>query len=729
MNWPTHSDYQDAMQNPQVCFQEPELKTGEAATDMLGLPRVMSGNFASVYELRTTPGRWAIRCFVRQVPGQQGRYARLSQYLNSLNVPYLVKFEYLLKGILVKGEWYPIVKMQWVEGSPLNTYLEENFTNPQAMHKLASDFREMLKSMRELKIAHGDLQHGNIMVTPQGELRLVDYDGMYAPVFGRGRAPELGHANFQHPRRTADYYEEGLDNFSAIVLYTTFRALAVQPGLWDKFYQVDNLLLASSDYKAPLQSATFDALKNTNDPQVQQLAELLIKTSCAGVEQVPEFEEVMKALDEGKLDKLELRNPATAAAPEPFKQKLEALKTAAAATSGQYSGSRPVEMSRPAPAPPAPMMPHEEKGGLPPWLIWGAVGLAVVAIAFFIFVSQNSGDATPPPPPANPGSPAVTAVEAPAPSAGQSPGAQVRPAVVSPAAQSSIKLLGTLKGHAGGVEHLAFSQDGKYLATTGPEKALRVWDVNGGKSIRIINPEQELKNIAITPDGKNVAGVTEESLITYWDIATGKIVRTVTNYLDNLFVVNLAPTATMVAASAPDRRAFQLINLGSGSGVQVFGGHPSWIKNVSFSADGKFVAALCHDESVTIWDLPGARKMQTFVSAGNTARNAIVSPDGKHAAVVNEATKIKIYDLESGTVRQTFSHQKEIQCYAFVPGKPLLAASGDEVTIRIWNYATANNTQNLTGHGATVHTLAISRDGKLLASGSADGVVMLWEVH
>src|SRR5687767_10701509 len=98
-NWPTHSDYQDAMQNPSVCFAEDELKAGEAKVDMLGLPRVMSGNFASVYELKTPQNRWAIRCFVRQVPGQQGRYARLSQYINNITMSCLVDFEYLTKGI------------------------------------------------------------------------------------------------------------------------------------------------------------------------------------------------------------------------------------------------------------------------------------------------------------------------------------------------------------------------------------------------------------------------------------------------------------------------------------------------------------------------------------------------------------------------------------------------------------------------------------------------------
>ena len=67
MNWPTHTDYQDAIQNPLICFAEEELKAGTAACDMLGLPRVTSGNFASVYELSAGGKRYAVRCFVRQI--------------------------------------------------------------------------------------------------------------------------------------------------------------------------------------------------------------------------------------------------------------------------------------------------------------------------------------------------------------------------------------------------------------------------------------------------------------------------------------------------------------------------------------------------------------------------------------------------------------------------------------------------------------------------------------
>src|SRR3954465_13405438 len=152
MNWPTHTDYQDAIQNPAICFQEADLKAGTATADMLGLPRVMSGNFASVYELTTGGKRYAVRCFVRQVMGQQGRYARLCQHLGAIKMPWLVNFDYFLKGIMVRGEWFPIVKMDWVEGAPINAWIEENLNAPEKLKGLAAQWRKLANDMRTHKL-------------------------------------------------------------------------------------------------------------------------------------------------------------------------------------------------------------------------------------------------------------------------------------------------------------------------------------------------------------------------------------------------------------------------------------------------------------------------------------------------------------------------------------------------------------------------------------------------
>ncbi len=316
MKWPTHADYQETIQNPSFCLKDPELKSATVACNMLGLPKVMSGNFASVYELSHNDVRWAVRCFVRQVPNQHKHYALLSQHLGSIRPECLVGFEYILEGIQLHGRWYPIVKMDWVKGDPLNVFLEDYHEDPDLLLNMAQSFRELVNSLIIHQIAHGDLQHGNIMVTPDKELKLVDYDGMYVPPLGQIQSPELGHANYQHPKRTPHFYNSTLDRFSALVVYTSLRALAADAGLWSTFYCGENLLFTAEDFKNPDDSNVFKALLNSPDPSVSKLTQLLRRSCLGNITEVAEFELMVNAaLSSSPLPESLLRTPEPAKAP------------------------------------------------------------------------------------------------------------------------------------------------------------------------------------------------------------------------------------------------------------------------------------------------------------------------------------------------------------------------------------------------------------------------------
>ena len=314
MNWPTHTDYQDAIQNPHICFEDASLKSGEVGCDMLGLPKVTSGNFACVYSLTADDGRFAIRCFVRQVLGQQGRYARLAQHLLGLGLDCMVDFEYILRGIKVANEWYPILKMQWVDGLPINQYIDEYIDDSNLLKQLVDKFPPMVKELRDNELAHCDLQHGNIMVTPDNEFRLVDYDGMYTTAF-RGKSPELGHANFQHPRRTPDFYNENVDDFGALVCYLSLKAVAENPDLFKKYYAADNLLLTANDYRNPRESEVIKALKSQSNEQVKQLSILLEKCCLVDVTKVPNFLEVVDTLKSGDVTEMVAADVTSSTAP------------------------------------------------------------------------------------------------------------------------------------------------------------------------------------------------------------------------------------------------------------------------------------------------------------------------------------------------------------------------------------------------------------------------------
>jgi len=160
---------------------------------------------------------------------------------------------YLENGIKVNGAFHPIIKMRWLDGEPLSNYLAKTYNQKNTLDGLIAEFVNLVKQLENLGIAHGDLQHGNIIVK-NDKLYLIDYDGMYFPDLATLKVNELGHPNFQHPKRTANDYNKSIDRFSAIVIYTALKALSVAPSLWKKYDNGDNILFRGQDFANPTNS-------------------------------------------------------------------------------------------------------------------------------------------------------------------------------------------------------------------------------------------------------------------------------------------------------------------------------------------------------------------------------------------------------------------------------------------------------------------------------------------
>src|SRR5947209_14317254 len=164
MPWPTPQDYNEAIQNPRAGFADPELKAGTVELTPRGLPRPITGNFASVYRIHCGNRDWAVRCFFREFADLGERYSAISRHLAAARLPYTVGFDYLEQGIKVRGTWYPILKMEWIEGDLLNTFVERHIDQPAQLRDLARRWLDMLRTLDASSIAHGDLQHGNVLV-------------------------------------------------------------------------------------------------------------------------------------------------------------------------------------------------------------------------------------------------------------------------------------------------------------------------------------------------------------------------------------------------------------------------------------------------------------------------------------------------------------------------------------------------------------------------------------
>jgi len=221
----------------------------------------------------------------------QQRYEAISSFLQSAKAAIFAPFDYQPQGILVSGGWRPIVKMGWVTGDTLDGFIEAHLGDTDSLGHLATQFRGTVLELRKLQMAHGDLQHGNMVVTPARELKLIDYDGMYVLGMPVGRSHEKGHVNYQHPQRDASHFGPDMDRFSSIVIYLSIMAVAENPSLWSKYYSGENLIFGSQDFADPDNSRLFGELRSSGT--YRSVLDDLARLCAMPISRVPTLEDLL----------------------------------------------------------------------------------------------------------------------------------------------------------------------------------------------------------------------------------------------------------------------------------------------------------------------------------------------------------------------------------------------------------------------------------------------------
>ena len=284
--WPSARHFTEAIQCPSICFSHPQLRNTLPAVDRLGMPLVTSGQFAYVYKLKSMNGGgdFAVRCFRGYLGDRDQRYRAIQEHLERSPVLYLSDFTYAPEGILVGGQRFPILFMKWIEGPTLDLYIREMLHRPDVLLHLCEEWKRLLSGLRASGIAHGDLQHGNIIVE-HGQLRLVDHDGMFVTAMSGWTASELGHQHYQHPRRDAQHFDINLDNFSSLVIYLSLLSLAERPSLWQEHHD-ENLLFTKTDFVDPAAASLFAKIRELS-PEHRRLADVLAEAATGSPAEVP----------------------------------------------------------------------------------------------------------------------------------------------------------------------------------------------------------------------------------------------------------------------------------------------------------------------------------------------------------------------------------------------------------------------------------------------------------
>ena len=282
MQYPLISEYIEAIRLAADNFDK--LSHLQPVLDGNGNPMMSSGNFAVVFKMYDPQAHKdvAVKCFLKEQEGRAESYQLIAQELAYTSSSFLTPFRYLDKELFVESqstndEEFPVVLMDWVEGETLDRYIQSHLADPNALRLLAFQFSRLASWLLSQPFAHGDLKPDNILVRSDGTLTLVDYDGMFVPAMEGTAARELGSPDFRHPLRTAERFNEHIDDFPLAVILLSLKALSLSPSLWNTYGASDRLLFSAADYRDLSSCAVLQAFPPLlTDPEFTRLYALFL---------------------------------------------------------------------------------------------------------------------------------------------------------------------------------------------------------------------------------------------------------------------------------------------------------------------------------------------------------------------------------------------------------------------------------------------------------------------
>ncbi|HUQ55759.1 hypothetical protein [Lentzea sp.] len=274
MRYPGFDDYMKAVQRPDA-FTTDELRALDLVVHpVFQIPSPASGASAVVFKAMAGGEARALRFFTRADASNSRRYDALHGHFTSRQLIDAVALpRWIDDGVRVGGSTWPVVEMPWVEGHTLNRHVDDLVTRQDtgALTELARSWRGLVHRLQRADFAHGDLQHGNVLVETRGTLRLVDFDCAWIEDFAGGTPPaETGHHNYQPPGRP---WGRWMDTFPGLVIYLSLSALALRP-TWSTLNTDDNLLFTQRDFQS-FDTPAWRHLASLGDPRIDQMAERL----------------------------------------------------------------------------------------------------------------------------------------------------------------------------------------------------------------------------------------------------------------------------------------------------------------------------------------------------------------------------------------------------------------------------------------------------------------------
>jgi len=267
--------------------------------------------------------------------------------------------------------------------------------------------------------------------------------------------------------------------------------------------------------------------------------------------------------------------------------------------------------------------------------------------------------------------------------------------------RTPLRMVRTLKGHTARVNSVAFSTDGRLLASgtgvgiiSGGDfgNTIKIWEVSTGRLLRTLDYQTYVYSVAFSPDGRLLAFGGWENYMRLWKLDTYKVPPT---KLD----------------------------------------HGSFVTKVAFTPDNRIVAS-SGSNMIKLWEVSTGKLLRTLQGDASLIYSMAISAYGGLIAAGSKHGNIIVWEINTGKVRYTFrAHLNAVTSVVFGPNGYLLASGSHDTTVALWNIRTGQLLRRLTESDNTISSVAISPDGRILAAGSSafggnrGNMIFLWEVN